>query len=289
MSVFGQLKNIMLNVFTEYEQLKKVLMASVSTFQLHKPINRTQEYYYKIAPPDKSILLEEQEQFFDVLRDNGVDIILATPRNDCTNQLNTRDVAFVVGNSFVVSPMKEPIRQQEHLALDPVISSLESTDKIFRPNSGVIEGGDIILDSNRIYVGISQRTNKIGYNWLVEKYSNEFEIVPIFLEEGFLHLDVVFNLISPKHALIYEKGIMASSLELLVSRYCVISTPEQEQINLPTNVFSINPEIVVADKRNKITNKYLCELGKKVIEIDFSEISKIGGSFRCSTCPLVRG
>ena len=35
-------------------------------------------------------------------------------------------------------------------------------------------------------------------------------------------------------------------------------------------------------------NKTLKRIGKKVIELDYTEISKIGGSFRCSTCPLIR-
>ena len=79
-----------------------------------------------------------------------------------------------------------------------------------------------------------------------------------------------------------------SVIENLIEKYDVISACPDEQINLPTNVFSVNPTTVIADKRNVITNSLLKAHGKQVVELDYSESSKIGGSFRCSTCPLRR-
>ena len=263
-------------------------MASVSTFHLHPPINTTQAFYYKTNPPKLEKLLAEQECFFSTLKSKGIEIILATPRADCTNQLNTRDVAFVIGNKFIVSPMKEKERQNEHLALDTFISSLESNDIVLRPEYGIIEGGDIVLGQSKIYVGISQRTNSIGLEWLKKNFSANYDIIPIYLQNNFLHLDVVFNVLSPDTALIFADGIMPDSLEKIRSSFKTIETHPDEQINLPTNVFSIDENTVIADPRNNKTNCRIKAAGKEVIEIDFSEISKIGGSFRCSTCPINR-
>lgn len=263
-------------------------MASVSTFHLHPPINNTQAFYYKSDPPVLEKLLAEQECFISALKSRGIEIILATPRADCTNQLNTRDVAFVIGNKFIISPMKEKERQNEHLALENFISGLEPNDIILRPEFGIIEGGDIILGQSKIYVGISQRTNSLGLEWLKKNFSDDYEIVPVYLQNNFLHLDVVFNILSSDTALIFTDGIKPSSLDVIRSSYKTIETHVDEQINLPTNVFSIDEKTVIADPRNKKTNKRIQAAGKEVIEIDFSEISKIGGSFRCSTCPINR-
>lgn len=278
----------MLHVNNEYGKLRKVLMASVSTFRLHPPINTTQAFYYKSDPPRLDKLLAEQECFMNALKSKGIEIVLATPRVDCTNQLNTRDVAFVIGNKFVVSPMKEKERQNEHLALEKFISELEPNDIVLRPEFGIIEGGDIILGSSKIYVGISQRTNPLGLEWINNNFSDEYEIVPIYLQNNFLHLDVVFNILSSDTALVFADGIKLSSLKTIRSSFKTIDTHVDEQINLPTNVFSIDENTVIADPRNKETNKRIQAVGKEVIEIDFSEISKIGGSFRCSTCPINR-
>lgn len=278
----------MLQVRNEYGKLTKVMMATVDTFHLHEPINLTQEYFYKNDPPNKIKMLAEQKAFVDVLEKYGVDVVWADRRDDCTNQLNTRDVAFVVGNAFVVSPMRKQERKNEHLALETLINTFSDSDKVLRPQFGYIEGGDIILDQNIMYVGISQRTNGEGLNWLIDEFSGEFEIVPIYLNEGYLHLDCVFNLLSDTDALVLEDGIQKESLSKIFNKYNTILACPDEQMNLPTNVFSINPSTVVADRRNARTNEMLRACGKLVIELDYSETSKIGGSFRCATCPLRR-
>lgn len=278
----------MLNVRNEYGTLRKVLMASVETFRIHEPINGTQKFYYKNDPPKLERLIAQQKEYITVLKNNNVEILFAEKREDSTNQINTRDVAFVIGNSFIVSPMKEKIRQNEHLGLNSIIRLFDSNDSVLRPQKGVIEGGDIVLSDNAIYVGISQRTNLLGVDWLKCAFGDIYKIVPIYLNDGYLHLDVVFNILSNGVALVCKEGIKQESFKVIDKNFNVIFTDYNEQINLPTNVFSINPKLVVVDPRNKCTNNNIYRSGLDIVEVDFSEISKIGGSFRCSTCPLVR-
>ena len=278
----------MLRVRNEYGILKKVMVAAVDTFHLHEPINSTQEYFYENDPPVVSKMVEEQNAFVKVLEQYGVDVVWADRREDCTNQVNTRDVAFVVGDTFVVSPMRKRERRNEHYALETLINSFSNEDKVLRPQMGYIEGGDIILDETTMYVGISQRTNDEGLKWLVDAFSGDFDVIPVYLNEGYLHLDCVFNLLSSSDALVLKPGIREDSLQMLTAKYNVAYACPDEQINLPTNVFSVNPTTVIADKRNVVTNSLLRTQGKNVIELEYSESSKIGGSFRCSTCPLRR-
>lgn len=278
----------MLNVRNEYGTLRKVLMASVETFRIHEPINGTQKFYYKNDPPKLEKLVAQQKEYIKVLKNNNVEILFAEKRDDSTNQINTRDVAFVIGNSFIVSPMKEKIRQNEHLGLNSIIRLFDSTDSVLRPQQGVIEGGDIVLSDDIIYVGISQRTNLLGVDWLKITFGDIYKIVPIYLNDGFLHLDVVFNILSNGVALVCKEGIKQESFKVIDKNFNVVFTDYKEQIYLPTNVFSINPKLVVVDPRNKCTNNNIYKSGIDIVEVDFSEISKIGGSFRCSTCPLVR-
>lgn len=278
----------MLNVRNEYGTLRKVLMASVETFRIHEPINGTQKFYYKNDPPKLEKLVAQQKEYIKVLKNNNVEILFAEKRDDSTNQINTRDVAFVIGNSFIVSPMKEKIRQNEHLGLNSIIRLFDSTDSVLRPQQGVIEGGDIVLSDDIIYVGISQRTNLLGVDWLKITFGDIYKIVPIYLNDGFLHLDVVFNILSNGVALVCKEGIKQESFKVIDKNFNVVFTDYKEQIYLPTNIFSINPKLVVVDPRNKCTNNNIYKSGIDIVEVDFSEISKIGGSFRCSTCPLVR-
>ena len=56
----------------------------------------------------------------------------------------------------------------------------------------------------------------------------------------------------------------------------------------PENVLFISPEIIVSHSKFKRLNKWLEEKGVLVEKVDYSNISKMSGLFRCSTLPLTR-
>ena len=55
-----------------------------------------------------------------------------------------------------------------------------------------------------------------------------------------------------------------------------------------SNIFSISSNVVVSDIRFSRLNKWLKQKDILVEEINYSQISKMGGLFRCSTLPLIR-
>lgn len=101
-----------------------------------------------------------------------------------------------------------------------------------------IEGGDVIIDDDIVYVGISQRTDISAIGQLEEALP-EYTIVPVKLHEKFLHLDCVFNIVSESEALIYPQAIEPDAADMLAKRYDLIEVPEDEQFTLGTNVLSI--------------------------------------------------
>ena len=54
------------------------------------------------------------------------------------------------------------------------------------------------------------------------------------------------------------------------------------------NIFSINKQTIVSDITFKKLNNKLEKLGFTLEKINYREISKFGGLFRCSTLPLER-
>jgi N-dimethylarginine dimethylaminohydrolase len=270
---------------SEIGRLKSVLLGSVCSFRLHEPINSTQKHYYAIDPPRYLNLVQQQEQFVNVLKKFSVEIHWTDFRSDCPNQINTRDVATVLGNTLVVTSLKESIRKRETEALASLLSTLETP--VIRVNEGIVEGGDIIIDESVLYVGMSERTDTAGVEWIDKNFSHSFTIIPIKLN-SYLHLDVAFNLAPQKIAIIYPEGLHHSGINELSKKYRVFEITEQEQRFLATNILTLTPTDVVADSRNNRVNRFLREQGINVIELDFSEITKIGGSFRCATCPLIR-
>ena len=57
---------------------------------------------------------------------------------------------------------------------------------------------------------------------------------------------------------------------------------------LTSNVFVVSPEVVVSHSMFKRLNKWLEEKGILVEKVDYSDVSKMSGLFRCSTLPLYR-
>jgi N-dimethylarginine dimethylaminohydrolase len=253
---------------------------------MHAPINQTQRHYYETDPPTVEGLLGEQAKFVQVLQENGVDTHWVRPTPEAHYQIFVRDIATAIGDVLVVGSMKEPLRWPEPPALDEFLGSVHGP--VVRSGAGVVEGGDIVLDGRYLYVGLSERTDEAGLDWLQSHFGAAFDILPIRLKPPFLHLDVVFNVLGDNLALAYPPAIGDGSLETLRARYKVIEVTENEQFELATNVLSLAPDLVIADSRHTRVGALLEACGIRVIAVDYAEVAKLGGSFRCSTCPLIR-
>lgn len=114
-------------------------------------------------------------------------------------------------------------------------------------------------------------------------------MISIPFKEKFLHLDYVFNVISPDVALIYPDALTKEDIKLFSSKYDFIEVSHEEQFTLGTNVLCIGNKRILSLPVNKQVNKQLRSHGFEVIEVDISEIIKSGGSFRCCTLPILRG
>jgi len=273
-------------VTNEFGRLKKVLVADAITYFDHAAINDNQSLYYKLSPPVKALLLEQQKTFFKVLEDNGVELIFATPMYDCPDQLNTRDPSFVIGDTFFVSAMKESLRVGEKQGLEELIKKIDG-NVVFLTDC-TIEGGDIVLNGHEVFVGISRRTTLDGVTALKRCLPKDYAIVPIKLKKGFLHLDTVFNIVSPSDAIICSEALEEDSVGIIQQQFNCIDISLEEQLHLGTNVFSIAPGKIISQKFNVRINEQLRNRGYEVIEIEYSEAAKLGGAFRCGTCPLIR-
>lgn len=275
-----------INVNDEFSVLKKVIVASAETYFDHEAINDNQSYYYKYFPPSKDLLLKQQDQFFQTLDQNNIELIFASPLYDCPDQMNTRDPSFCIGNIMFISSMKESIRIAEKQGIKPIISLIES--QVISLTDCTIEGGDVIVMGNKIYVGVSRRTTVEAIRLLESYLDNKHTVIPVYLKKGFLHLDTVFNILDEKTAICCPDALTLSSVELLEKDFSLIKITLDEQRCLGTNVLSIAPHKVISQFQNSRINEQLKNRKFEVLELDYSEAAKLGGAFRCATCPLIR-
>ena len=269
---------------SEYGTLKKVVLCEPKYMEIKEVINDVQKKYMN-DNIDQDLAVAQHQKFEQTLRNAGVEVIKLPPSKDLPEQVFTRDIGFTIGNQLFVSEMANPIRQGEEEVLAQWLKDNKFSYHNLSDHS--IEGGDVIIDGNRVFIGISDRTCKKAIQNL-QKELPDYEILPIPFNPKYLHLDCVFNILSSKDALIFPDAFDPKVVNLLSSMYQLIEVSESEQFSMGTNVLSIGQNRVLSLPVNRDVNYQMRQHGYEVLEVDFSEIIKSGGSFRCCSMPIVR-
>lgn len=266
----------------EYDPLKKAIFASPKYMAIKDPINETQKKYKNI---NSKIAEKQHADFIEKLRQYHIETILLPEDKKFHEQVFTRDIGFTLGSQFFIAELAPKVRKGE---VNILIDYLESQQITYTNiNGSIIEGGDVLIDGNTIYVGVSNRTNLPSIHTLQALLPN-YHIIPIPFIASYLHLDCVFNILSPTEGLIFP-GVFHKDKELLLrNRYDLIEVSKKEQATLGINVLSIGNKKIISLPTSEEVNKALQKRGYDVIEMDFSEIIKSGGSFRCCALPLWR-
>ncbi|WP_309640876.1 arginine deiminase family protein [Flavobacterium sp.] len=223
------------------------------------------------------------------------------------NQIFSRDIGFVIDDTFIKANIL-PDRERELDAIQYIIDQI-NPKKVVRPPEEVhIEGGDVILWNDYIFIGtykgsdykdyITARTNMQGVQYIQELFPNKivkaFDLVKSKIEarDNALHLDCCFQPVGTNKGIIYKSGFREEAdymyLVKLFGKENLFHITRDEMYNMNSNIFSIAPDVVVSEKNFTRLNTWLRDHGFTVEEIPYAEIAKQEGLLRCSTLPLIR-
>ncbi|KAA0545350.1 hypothetical protein FZW96_18430 [Bacillus sp. BGMRC 2118] len=268
----------------EYDKLKTVIVCPPLSLSEGKSLYSINGESHKVSINlDKA--MSQHGEFTRVLKEQGIEVLYLPSIKQFTEGVFTRDVAFTLGEEIFISHMAHPPRTGEEEILMNVLNErgIHHHD-LMRDH---IEGGDVLIDGSTIYVGISNRTSQQSVDHL-QKLLPHYEVISLPFSDEFLHLDCLFNIISPKEAILYPGEFDSEKESLLRERYDMIEVSSDEQRTLGVNILSIGEKKVISQPMNEQVNEQLRERGYDVILIDFSEIIKAGGAFRCCSLPLLR-
>ncbi|MRH44639.1 hypothetical protein GH741_18490 [Aquibacillus halophilus] len=273
-----------LNCQTEYNTLKRLIVCPPKNMRIGTVINETQKRYVT-ENIDVAIAMKQYQRFVDVLKENGVEVIELDTQEHLNEQVFTRDIGFCIGNHLFVSAMGSGIREEE---VDVLIRRLRQegipyTDLVQTP----IEGGDVIIDNNKVWVGLSNRTS-LKATKALQALIPSYNVTPLPIEKRILHLDCAFNIIGEGLALVYPDAFSTTDLNIINDHFDTIEVNGDEQFTLGTNVLSIGEKKIISMPQNEHVNKEMSNRGYEIIEVAYSEIIKSGGSFRCCSLPLLR-
>lgn len=256
--------------------------------------------------PVEKDMVTEMEAFNTVLKKYEVTVFRPELIENC-NQIFTRDIGFVIDDIFIKSNIL-PDREMELDAIQYVIDQI-NPNKVVRPPENVhIEGGDVMLWDNHIFVGtykgddysdyITARTNADGVQFIKDLFPNkivkEFDLVKSKTQakDNALHLDCCFQSVGVNKGIIYKGGFRDESdysyLVALFGEDNLFHITREEMYHMNSNIFSIDTNVVVSERNFSRLNDWLRSNGFVVEEIPYAEISKQEGLLRCSTLPLIR-
>lgn len=300
-----------LHVTNETAKLKAVVLGSAvnngptpTADEAYDP--KSLEHILAGTYPVEADMVREMEAFNAVFQKYDVQVFRPEMIENY-NQIFTRDIGFVIDDVFIKANIL-PDRERELDAIQYVIDQMDPTKVVRPPEEVHIEGGDVMLWNDYIFIGtykgsdykdyITARTNMAGVNYIQALFPHKkvkaFDLVKSKLEarDNALHLDCCFQPVGNNKGIIYKSGFREEAdyvfLVKLFGKDNLFHLTREEMYHMNSNVFSIDTNVVVSEQKFTRLNTWLRNNGFTVEEIPYAEIAKQEGLLRCSTLPLIR-
>ncbi|NIK91175.1 amidinotransferase [Mangrovimonas sp. CR14] len=302
---------LQLNVKNETSRLRAVVLGTAvsngptpTVDEAYDP--KSLEHILAGTYPLEKDMVREMEAVAKVFEKYDVQVFRPHLIEDC-NQIFARDIAFVIDDYFIKANIL-PDREKELDAIQYVVDQIDP-QKVIRPPEEVhIEGGDVMLWNDHIFVGtykgsdypnyITARTNMQGVQFIKDMFPNkkvkEFDLVKSKIEprDNALHLDCCFQPVGKNKGIIYKSGFREESdymyLVDLFGKENLFHITREEMYHMNSNIFSIADDVVISEQNFTRLNTWLKSNGFTVEEVPYAEIAKQEGLLRCSTMPLIR-
>ena len=289
---FSSLQRVIIGLGAPYLRDKTKVSAEIAEFPFIPDTARKAEVL-ALTYPSEAGLLQEYADYAATLKKHGAEVLFADPEAAYSFDYTCpRDIGFVIGDTFFIANMAVQSRTDEIETIKQHLQHIDP-DKIVRPPDGsLLEGGDVIvLDPHTVLVGINQRSNQSGFEFLKE-YLAPLGTAVIPVQHSQLHLDCCLNPLGMGHMLIHPESLQGNDEATWnwLENYPWIQIDATEREHLATNILSVNPATVIARSHPACAraNNAMKELGYSVDTIDFDGVPATGGSFRCASLALKR-
>jgi dimethylargininase len=222
---------------------------------------------------DVNLAKKQHLSYCKTLSQLGLKVLKIEKDNKLCDSCFVEDTAIVIADKAIITRPGMISRRGE---IDKIKKILTQYKKIFEIETpGTLDGGDVLLINETLYIGISKRTNTIAIKQVSDILTSEdnFNIKTLVLKNA-LHLKSVcqylgnnYVIMDPNH---FNKDDFIGYNKILV--------PKKESYAI--NCLPIKNKILIA-KGYPVTKNLIEKEGFDTIEIDVSEFKKGDGGLTC--------
>jgi dimethylargininase len=149
-------------------------------------------------PIDLARAQEQHRAYEKLLEKLGASVISLPPEPELPDSMFVEDPAIVLYELAVILPLGTETRRREAASLAQALSKFRKLEYVALP--GTLEGGDVLQIGNRVFVGLSSRTNAEGIRQLrVILAPYGYEVISVMVT-GCLHLKSAVTYLGRKQA-----------------------------------------------------------------------------------------
>jgi len=226
----------------------------------------------KDVPIDIDLARRQHAAYCNALRDAGLRLVSIEPDDQYPDCCFVEDTAIVVGERAIISRMASESRKGEIEGVREILRLFKLVHDVRPP--GTIDGGDVQIIDNKMFIGVSERTSTEAIMHVEELVSDAgFEVVPVELS-GILHLKSAMTYLGNGCVVMYSGHFDKK----LFAEYKQIHVPRGDEY--AANCLAVNG-IVLMSKGFPGTRNLIKGEGFDLRELETTEFRKGDGSLTC--------
>jgi len=218
---------------------------------------------------DYQLACEQHLKYVEALQQAGADVVALDPLDDFPDSPFVEDTAVILDREALFCRMKEESRQGESASVAEVIKNYRAVKNLKPP--ATLDGGDVLMTGDAVFVGQSSRTNKEAVPALAAVCGKP--CLPVTVKRG-LHLKSAVSYLGGNLLVIDPASVDISPCK----NFNWIEVKENERY--AANCLRLGKFVLMPTGFQKVADR-IRRHGFEVIELEMSEFEKADGAITC--------
>ena len=225
-----------------------------------------------LGPPEYDKALKQHGQYVELLIRLGLKVEILAPVEEFPDAHFVEDTAVVFPELALITRPGAPSRRGEAGLMAAVLANYRKVVHIDPP--GTLDGGDVLTIGKNVFVGLTDRTDRSGFDQLAEiltPLNYNCQAIPV---TAGLHLKSSVNYIGNDTILVTQE--LAGNRAWEGCRKIIVDSEEA----YAANTLWVNDNLLVPAGFPRTTAK-IKTLGLPVHELEMTEMQKMDGGLTC--------